>query len=191
MSLELTTSTFTFRQLCNKESVDKKAIKAFYKNERYSAKFKGFDLAYGAFSAGVKSDINDDKNGALCQVDTTKKKEQNLLATVIISQLHQDNTQALLHGLVTAASARGKGIASRLLSFAIGDIKKRESSQSTVGIDSIVCFSDPKLANFYLGNQFTLVNADDQRILTPLIEARLLAYQKHQPNLSVFYISLR
>ncbi len=191
MSLELTTATFTFQRLSSKKSANKKAIKAFYKNERYSAKFKGFDLAYGAFLAGAKSDVNDNKNRALCHIDTTKQEGQNLVATVIISQLHKDNTQALLHGLVTASSARGKGIASRLLSFAIEDLKKRESSQSTVGIDSIVCFSDPKLANFYLGNQFTLVNANNQGFLTPSIEARLLAYQKHQPDLSVFHISLR
>ncbi|MCH2055633.1 MAG: GNAT family N-acetyltransferase [Thalassotalea sp.] len=191
MSSELTTSTFTFQRLCNKESVDKKAIKAFYKNERYSAKFKGFDLAYGAFSAGAKSDVNHDESRILDSADTTAQQELALVASVIISQLHQDNTQALLHGLVTASSARGKGIASRLISFAIRDIKKRESSPSIVGINSIVCFSDPKLANFYLGNQFTLVNADDQGILTSSIEARLLAYQKYQPNLSVFHISLR
>ena len=66
MSLELTTSTFTLRQLCNKEYVDKKAIKAFYKNERYSAKFKGFDLAlWRIFSWREKRHVNNDESRIL------------------------------------------------------------------------------------------------------------------------------
>lgn len=156
-------SHFRFAQIS-----DKKQLKRFYKQEHYSAGFKGFDIAYGVFD-----------------------KEQ-LISAVIISQLTPDNTQALLHGLVTKKIKQNQGHASKLLNYCLvsyqkvglADITDNLSNISNISntMESIVCFIEPKLRAFYLQHQFT-----EQPItaLNDTLKPRFNAYQKYQADLLI------
>jgi len=153
-------SYFRFAQIS-----DKKQLKRLYKQEHYSAGFKGFDTAYGVFN------------------------NEQLISALIVSQLTPDNTQALLHGLVTEKSRQNQGHASKLLSYCLASYQKvgltsiaGTTTNNTKAIESIVCFIDPKLRAFYLQHQFT-----EQPItaLNDTLKPRFNAYQKYQADLLI------
>ncbi|XQW86397.1 GNAT family N-acetyltransferase [Thalassotalea piscium] len=70
---------------------DKKKILAFYKKQRYSARFLGFDQSYFI----TKSD--------------------DIIACVIVSKINANNSQLFLHALVTDKQHTHQKLASRLL----------------------------------------------------------------------------
>jgi len=72
---------------------DKKAVKHFFKQQKFSAGFIGLDHCYYVKSAG------------------------DIVAAVIISQIKPNLNQLLLHGLVVDKKFRLKGVASRILTF--------------------------------------------------------------------------
>ena len=78
-----------FRFACK---TDKAKIKHFYKQQRYSAGFKGFDKTLLV----IEKDI--------------------IIAAAIVSKIEQQNHQYLLHGLLVAKQYQGMDIASNILS---------------------------------------------------------------------------
>lgn len=73
---------------------DKKALKRFYKAQRYSASFIGNDHCY-----------------LVCNQD-------GYLAAVILSELTEHQDHWFLHALVTKTDIQGQGIGSALLNYA-------------------------------------------------------------------------
>jgi len=70
---------------------DKKAIQRFYKQQKYSASFLGFDHCYLIKSNGT------------------------IIASVIISFIESNNQQAFLHALVVDKKHQKRGIATKLI----------------------------------------------------------------------------
>ena len=73
------------------EKSDKKAIKRFYKQQKYSASFIGFDHCYFI------------------------KHHNQIVACVIISFIRENHLQALLHALVVDKNYQGLGLAKQLI----------------------------------------------------------------------------
>ncbi|MCJ8320558.1 MAG: GNAT family N-acetyltransferase [Colwellia sp.] len=73
------------------EKEDKKAIKRFYKQQRYSASFIGFDHCYFI------------------------KSSDTIVASVIVSFIESNNQQAFLHALVVDRKFQKKGLATQLI----------------------------------------------------------------------------
>jgi len=80
-------------QLTQAAKTDKKAVKRFFKQQKFSAKFIGLDNCYYIKSAN------------------------DIVAAVIISQIKPNLNQLLLHGLVVDKEFRRQGSASRLLTY--------------------------------------------------------------------------
>ena len=76
-------------RLANK--TDKASIKRFYKQQKYSAGFMGFD------------------HTILALVD------EDIIGAVIVSKIEENNSQYLLHGLLVSQHYRGQKIASSLI----------------------------------------------------------------------------
>lgn len=177
----------------------KNDIKRFYRHQNYSAKFKGYDQVFFA--------IQSEKQAIECQ-------SENIIASVIISQLKQDHKQALLHGLVVDNVHRGKKLGTKLINYAL--------KQCSLPVEHIVCFAEPRLAPFYVNCGFAFADnylaennvagknlveknvqtaklmptLEPQPIpeltptitpkLTPELAARFASYQKYQADLTIF-----
>ncbi|WDE13838.1 GNAT family N-acetyltransferase [Thalassomonas haliotis] len=134
-------------EFCRAEKSDKKAIKRFYRQHSYSASFMGLDSCY------------------------LVKDKQDIIASVLYSQLLAENRQSLLHALVVAPDHRRLSIAASLLDY------------SRTFHPLSVCFAAPELAPLYLSNNFQLANLDQ---LSPLLARRYLQYIKAKPELAIF-----
>lgn len=134
------------------EKKDKKSVKRFYKQHNYSASYIGLDKNYLIL------------------------KNNEIIASVIVSLSNIENTQHLLHGLVVAKEYQGQGFASRLLHYVSQNHKQ------------VVCFAENKLAKFYQKNSFQQVasNSSPKEVLTIKNYLRFEAYIKNKPNLSIF-----
>jgi len=145
---------------------DKKQLKRFYKQVHYSAGFKGFDIAYGAFY------------------------HERLVSALIISQLTTHNTQGLLHGLVTEQSMQNKGFARQLLSYSLASYQTNTLTSFDKSAEpprQIVCFIEPKLHSFYQQLQF--INSPISA-LNDELAARFKAYQTYQSDLVIMVHNL-
>ena len=129
------------------EKSDKKEILRFYKQQHYSARFLGFDQAYFI------------------------KKNEAIIACVIVSNLSSNCHQALLHALVVDKAWRKQRIASKLL------------EHCTTLHEHIVCFADSSLSTFYKTNGFYQANIET---IDKLLEVRYLSYQLKDSNLVIF-----
>ncbi|REL35846.1 GNAT family N-acetyltransferase [Thalassotalea euphylliae] len=148
---------------------NKNDVKRFYRNQNYSAKFKGYDQAF------VASEYN--SIAPLVHQDNNLSK--NIIGGVIISQLRQGNKQALLHGLVVSQSYRGLGLGKKLTKHAL--------KHCSLEVDHIVCFAEPHLAQFYGSCGFSLVDKNSITAdLSPELAARFTSYQKYRANLAIF-----
>ncbi len=129
---------------------DKKSLMRFYKQQHYSAGLLGFDNVY------------------------VIKREEEIIAAVILSALEKDNPQLFLHGLVVDKKCHLQGLASQLLQYALG----------THSTKSIICFASVDLYALYQQNGFVL--SDEKQLLTPLL-SRYLQYKKTNNALLVFH----
>ncbi len=123
----------------------------FYRQQHYSARFIGYDKCYVIWH------------------------QQEIVASVIISNIHPDNPHALLHALVTNKAFYHQGLASKLIKHALEQTP------------SMICFANTSLSPFYLKNQFTIANQRQQtEVLNPYLLPRFNSYQKKQPHLQLF-----
>lgn len=130
---------------------EKKAILRFYKLNHYSARFLGHDTTYLA------------------------KVQDEIVASVILSNIVHNANQVFLHGLFTAPNYRNQGYSTQLL--------KSVCNEHPV----IVCFAQPALSGFYQTLGFTPIPAT---LRTKFLNAHLLlrfnSYVRSQPKLQVF-----
>jgi len=130
---------------------DKKAVLRFYKNNHVSARFKGLDSTY------------------------IVKENNQIIASVIVSQITINNTQCLLHGLVVESNYRKQGLAKLLL------------KTCKVNHRPLVLFAAKDLASFYQQQGFNLIPpVQVEDALTPELLPRYLKYKAKQSSLSVF-----
>lgn len=124
---------------------NKKALLRFYQHNRYSARFIGFDQAYYC---------TDEK--------------QNIRASVIVSKISNDNSQWLLHALLTDKSYQQQGLASALIKYCQNHHQP------------LVCFVDEKLTTFYYTRHFKKIPSTQ---LSPALQTRYFAYLTNKPTL--------
>ncbi len=137
--------------ICLADKSEKKAILRFYKAQHYSARFIGLDSCY------------------------VIKKDQHIIASVIISKIQPSNKQNLLHALVVAQAYRGQGLASHLLQYI--------TQQSA----NLVCFAKAELAPLYSKHGFTALAANQANsVLSSELFKRYQKYQTKQPTLTIF-----
>ena len=130
---------------------DKKDIFRFYKSQHYSARFMGLDQSY------------------LILLDN------EIIGSVIISQITPDNHQHFLHALVIHHQYRKQGLATKLLNEVLPDYQ------------NVVCFADVSLSSFYLANKFKqtpLLEVSNR--LTEQLSVRFTRYSKKKPLLNIF-----
>ena len=139
----------TFRQALK---ADKKEIKRFYKQQHYSAKFMGLDQCY----------IVEDNN--------------HIIASVIISQLTENNQQYFLHALVVNTCYQKQGLATKLLKYSTNHNAITEKP------DSIVCFCSVDIISLYQKSGFKVLS---QKALNHTLFSRYLLYRKKQHNLTI------
>ena len=144
---------------------DKKSIMRFYKTQYYPASYIGQDHCY------------------------LVKKENKIIASVVISAGQKNTGYWLLHGLVIDKAHRGKGIASSLLQTAFSEKNNLGQQQFT----KIICFAELTLKPFYLANHF--INHNESRDIAQLpieFRQRLKRYQEKQnagtQNLKIKFI---
>lgn len=131
---------------------DKKALLRFYKSQHYSASFMGFDSGY-----------------------IIKNECEEIIASVIVSQLEADNQQALLHGLVVAKQHRKKGLAKKLILHCLTEH------------NTIVCFAHEQFKALYQKAGFSRLQAQQvEQHLNQLLVTRFRTYHKKQPLLQTF-----
>ena len=137
----------------------KKLIKQFYKSQRYSASYKGLDTVFIA------------------------KHEQQIIGSLIVSQIEPENGQYLLHGFIIDKNYRNMGVAASLHQFAVTSLVEEHTREKQHSIHEITCFADKSLADFYhkLG-----YNTQAQGHLNDTLLPRFIAYQKHQNELVIF-----
>jgi GNAT superfamily N-acetyltransferase len=138
---------------------DNKAIKRFYKTQRYSASYIGQDHCY------------------------LVKNQSIIIASAIISAGQENGDYWLLHGLVTDQEYRGLKIASSI----IRKIIDQGNHTQDKGYTNIICFADSELRPFYLANRFISYNAINELNKLPLeFKQRLVRYQEKHKNLQCF-----
>ncbi|REL29277.1 GNAT family N-acetyltransferase [Thalassotalea euphylliae] len=148
---------------------NKNDVKRFYRNQNYSAKFKGYDQAF----------VASENSSAESPSYLHNNLSNNIIGSVIISQLRQGNKQALLHGLVVSQSYRGKGLGKKLTKHAL--------KHCSLEVDHIICFAEPHLTQFYVSCGFSLVDKNSITAnLSPELAARFTSYQKYQASLAIF-----
>ncbi len=131
---------------------DKKAILRFYKAQHYAARFLGFDNCY------------------------LIKKDDEIIASVIVSGLIASSSVAFLHALVVDNQHRHQGAATQLLRHAL-------SLHAP-----LICFAQPALRPLYLSVNMKLMSADNISANLPEhLLTRFNAYQNTQPTLEVYY----
>lgn len=131
---------------------DKKDILRFYKQQHYSARFLGFDHCY------------------------VIKSNQQIIASVIVSMITQNNNQAFLHALVVDTNYRHQHLASMLLQHCI-----RQHLE-------LVCFAQLSLAPLYINNGFVQAKINS---LTPELQQRYQRYLAKNSDLLPFYSLLK
>jgi N-acetylglutamate synthase-like GNAT family acetyltransferase len=153
---------------------DKKAIKSFYHQQHYSAKFKGLDTSY------LIEGTNDcaPEHRFERQNKPFKENAKEIIACVIISQLEPNNSQLFLHALVVNKNYQKNGLATQLLNYAI-TAKVKNSKED---ITSIVCFCESSLISLYLKSHFICVSHE---VLNPILNARYHTYLKKEPELKI------
>ena len=143
---------------------EKKSIQRFYKANRYSASFIGFDSCY------------------------LIKQGEVIIACVIISRCEQPDKstdkllacsagkyQYFLHGLVVAPTFRGQGLATKLLKYALEHYQP------------IICFAKESLTHLYLTHGFTLVESSAvEQVLLPSLTRRFIGYSAKENSLRAF-----
>ena len=157
-------------QIQDKQSIQlslcahKPSLKHFYRSQRYSAKFKGYDQAFT-----ITDSATEQRNSQ------TLANNQQIIAAVMISQLQLTHSQALLHALVVEKLRQKHGLAKQLLNYSL--------NQCTLPVAQIVCFANVSLAKLYLACGFVLGTEAE---LTSLLQERYISYRKHQPELKIF-----
>ncbi|OKY24802.1 hypothetical protein BI291_05095 [Thalassotalea sp. PP2-459] len=148
-----TTANLATNSMIHKlDKTDKKMLYRFYKAQGYSASLMGYDTCY-----------------------TIKNKHSEIIAAVIVSQLVQQNQQALLHGLVVSTEHRNKGLAKNLIKHCVHNH------------DTVVCFASRSLKDLYRRAGFSmLLNQQIEQHLNQLLITRFRIYQQKQPLLQVF-----
>jgi N-acetylglutamate synthase-like GNAT family acetyltransferase len=101
------------------------------------------------------------------------KYSSEIIGAVILSGLEENNSQLFLHALVIKQEFRQKKLASQLIQHVL----LQHATQS------IICFADESLSNFYQINNFS--QATDDQLLEPLL-IRYLGYKKTNNTLLVF-----
>jgi N-acetylglutamate synthase-like GNAT family acetyltransferase len=101
------------------------------------------------------------------------KYSSEIIGAMILSGLEENNSQLFLHALVIKQEFRQKKLASQLVQHALF----QHANQS------IICFADESLSNFYQINNFS--QATDDQLMTPLL-TRYLGYKKTNNTLLVF-----
>ena len=132
---------------------DKKNIKRFYKNNHYAASYMGYDSCY------------------IIKIDN------NIVASVIVSYIVNENSQALLHALFVDESYRKNKLASLL-------IQKAQQEHS-----SIVCFAHKKLIGFYQKLDFIPIETfqtKEAQLLSSTNLAKLSQYQRYNTQLTAY-----
>ena len=104
---------------------DKSAIKCFYKEQCYSARFIGHDFGY------------------------LLHQDQTIIGSALISTITAASTQALLHGLVVAKDYQQRGLGSQLLDFALGQYQLLGQCPKT-----LIAFCQPELLSLYQKHGF-------------------------------------
>lgn len=133
------------------EKPDKKAILRFYKEQNYSASFIGFDKVYYI------------------------KKNQKIIASMIISKISNEHHHEFLHALVVDKHFQLQGVASKLLKFALAQHKP------------LICFANEALSHFYIKNSMLKLANDREPVEVPEhLLLRLKSYRKKQSQLKVF-----
>lgn len=136
------------------EKSDKKAIKRFYKQNRYSAGFMGDDVCFY---------ITDEY--LIEQKAFNEEAIVNIIACVIISYQHD---HPFLHGLLVAQTHKRKGHASSLLNHCKMHFKK------------IFCFVEPRLLPWYAKQKFV---PKDVNQLPEQLKNKLSTYQQYTKEL--------
>ncbi len=134
---------------------DKKSIQQFYKAQKHSASLKGLDQVFLA------------------------KRDNTIVAALIISQIESSNTQYLLHGLVVDSNVRGQGIAKKLHHFSTQSLIEQRHK----ALDTIVCFANKSLSKLYCTLGYCVKPPEE---LNNTLLPRYTAYQKHQHGLVIF-----
>ena len=137
----------------------KKLIKQFYKQEKYSASYMGLDHVF------------------IAQV------EQETVGAIIISQISKANNQYLLHGFVIKQCYRKAGIGKELHHYAIASLAKDKNYNKKQNLNSIICFADECLSNFYIKLGY---KSDTLENLNNTLTPRYNAYKKRQNQLTIF-----
>lgn len=138
-------------QIRQSEKSDKKDILRFYKAQRYSARFIGLDCCY------------------FITIDN------NIIGSVLVSQLIPTNLQFLLHALAINKSHQRQGLAKALLNHVQSKYQP------------LVCFANQELSPLYLTNGFKkLAHTDINDVLTEPLSIRFNRYLIKQPRLKVF-----
>lgn len=158
---------------------DKKAIKRFYHQQHYSAKFKGLDTCY---LIEVANDCAPEHR-VECQNKPFKENTKEIIACAIISQLEPNNSQLFLHALVVHKNYQQNGLATQLLSYAI-DAKMKNSKKE---ITSIVCFCEPSLTSLYLKSHFICMSHE---VLNPILNVRYHTYLKKESELKIMMFNV-
>jgi len=133
------------------KKTDKKSILRFYKSQHYSARFIGLDYCY------------------------LVKKDEKIIASVMVSQITTDNSQYFLHALVVDKNHQKQGIATKLVNHV------NQTHQP------VVCFAQPELSRFY--HQCKMPELAIHLLTSQLNEhlsLRFQQYQKKQSDLKVF-----
>ena len=141
-------------QIVQATKTDKKAVLRFYKSQRYSARFLGGDHCY------------------------LIKKQDVIIASVIVSTIQSNNRQCFLHALVVEKAFQHQGLASLLIQHC-----------QTMHCP-IVCFCLPQLSVLYTHYDFKLLSS---KAINSLLCADLLQrfkrYQAKQSELvALIYI---
>ncbi len=130
---------------------DKKDIQRFYKAQHYPASFIGLDNCY------------------------LIKEDNNIVASVIISEIKGNNKQYFLHALVVNKAQQSQGLASQLI-------------QHTKHLHQpLVCFAEKTLADFYFKQGMKAI--EESPLNTCLNEQLLLRfnrYKQKQTSLTAF-----
>ncbi|REL27235.1 N-acetyltransferase [Thalassotalea euphylliae] len=140
------------------------SLKQFYRSQRYSAKFKGYDQAFI-----ITDTVLEEKNRQ------EQAHEQQIIAAVIISQLQLAHSQALLHALVVNKQHQKQGLAKQLLNYSL--------NHCSLPVTQTVCFANANLAKLYQACGFAFGTECE---LTSLLRDRYISYSKHQPELKIF-----
>lgn len=142
---------------------EKKAIKAFYRKASYSASYMGLDKVW--------------------VIKTLETDE--VIASVIVSQIKPNATQHLLHALVVSPNFRQQGLGKTLLAK-VANYFAQEAHHQTNNPENpqleIIVFADKSLVAYYQSHDYQLSEVDE---LNEELAGRYHSYQAKQPQLKI------